>query len=103
MAHPTKVADLNTLPPGKSACVVFGEERVALFNVGGTVHAIADTCSHRGGPLSEGEIEGTAVTCPWHGASFDLQTGAALGPPAMQGVKSYQVEVKGNDVLLSVT
>ena len=102
MAEPTKVANLNDLPPGKSACVVFGDEKVALFNVDGTVHALSNTCSHRGGPLSEGEVEGTAVTCPWHGASFDLKTGAALGPPAMQGVKRYQVTVKGNEVLLSV-
>ena len=102
MADPTKVADLKDLPPGKSACIVFGGEKVALFNVSGTVLAIADTCSHRGGPLSEGEVEGTIVTCPWHGACFDLRSGASLGPPATQGVKRYQVAVKGNDVLLSM-
>ena len=101
MAHPTKVADIQDIPPGKSACVEFGGEKVALFNVSGVVYAIADTCAHRGGPLSEGEVEETAVTCPWHGASFDLKTGAALGPPATQGVKCYQVTVKGNDILLS--
>jgi len=99
--HPSKVAEIKDVPPGKSACVDFGGEKVALFNVGGTVHAIADTCSHRGGPLSEGEVEGTTLTCPWHGATFDLKTGAALGPPATQGVKRYQVTVKGNDILLS--
>ena len=102
MAQPTKVADLKTLPPGKSACVEFGGEKVALFNVEGTIHAIADTCTHRGGPLSEGEVEETTVTCPWHGASFDLKTGATLGPPATQSVKRYQVTVKGNDIFLSV-
>ena len=102
MAQPFKVADLPNLPPGKSACVLFGGENVALFNVNGTVHAIADTCTHRGGPLSEGEVEGTTVTCPWHGASFDLKTGAVLGPPAGESVKRYQVTMKGNDILLSV-
>jgi len=102
MAQPIRVADLKDVPPGKSACVDFGGEKVALFNVAGTVHAIADTCTHRGGPLSEGEVEGTTVTCPWHGASFDLKTGAVLGPPAGQSVKRYLVTVKGNDVLLSV-
>ena len=99
--HPTKVADIKDVQPGKSACVQFGGEKIALFNVGGTVHAIADTCSHRGGPLSEGEVEGTTVTCPWHGACFDLKSGATLGPPATQGVKRYQAAVKGNDILLS--
>src|SRR5262245_36611379 len=101
MAQPTRVADLKDIPPGKASCIMFGGEKVALFNVDGTVHAIADTCSHRGGPLSEGEVEGTVVTCPWHGACFDLRTGEALGPPAMQGVKRYAVEVRGDDVLLS--
>jgi len=102
MAHPTRVADLNSLSPGMSTCVTFGGEKVAIFNVNGTVLAIADTCSHRGGPLSEGEVEGTTVTCPWHGARFDLESGAALGPPAMQGVKRYEVTMKGNEILLSV-
>ncbi len=101
IGQPTKVADLKDIQPGKSACVEFAGEKVALFNVGGTVHAIADTCTHRGGPLSEGEVEGTTVTCPWHGACFDVTTGAVLGPPAGQGVKHYQVTVKGDDILLS--
>ncbi len=103
MADFTKVASLADLPPGKSACVVFASEKVALFNVGGTVYAVSETCTHRGGPLSQGEVEGTSVTCPWHGASFDLQTGAALGPPAPQGVRRFQVRVQGSDILLSAT
>ena len=61
----------------------------SLFNVEGTYHAIGDTCTHRGGPLSEGDVQGTRVTCPWHGADFDLKTGAVLGPPAQKGVPSY--------------
>ncbi len=101
MAQPVKVANLEDLTPGKAACVVFGGEKVALFNVEGTLYALADTCTHRGGPLSEGDVEGSTVTCPWHGACFDLKTGAALGPPASQGVKRYPVETKGGDVLLS--
>ena len=44
----------------------------------GTYYAIGDTCTHRGGPLSEGDVQGTKVTCPWHGAHFDLKTGAVL-------------------------
>jgi len=102
MAQSTKVADLIDLPPGKSAFVEFAGEKVALFDVGGTVHALADTCTHRGGPLSECEVEETAVTCPWRGASFDLMTGAVLGPPAGQDVTRYAVTVRDNDILLSV-
>jgi hypothetical protein len=61
--------------------------------VEGSYHAIGDTCTHRGGPLSEGDVQGTRVTCPWHGADFDLKTGAVLGPPAQKGVPSYKVMV----------
>lgn len=102
MSEPVDLADLKQLAPGKSACVVHNGEKVALFNVGGKIHALADACSHRGGPLSEGEVEGTVVTCPWHGACFDLETGAALGPPAVQGVKRYKVEAReGGGISLS--
>ena len=59
------------------------DRRIALFNVGGTCHAIDDTCTHRGGPLSEGTIDGVVVTCPWHGARFCVRDGQAQGPPAL--------------------
>jgi len=52
--------------------------------------------------LSEGAVEGTEVTCPWHGAKFDLRTGAVLGPPARQGVRSYAVRVTGADIEIEV-
>ena len=55
-------------------------------------------CTHQGGPLSEGEVEGTVVTCPWHGATYDITTGSVLGPPAPEGVVSYKVQVDGNDI-----
>jgi nitrite reductase/ring-hydroxylating ferredoxin subunit len=101
MSQPTKVASLRDVPPGGSTCVEFNGEKVALFNAGGTIHAVGDTCTHRGGPLSEGELEGTTVTCPWHGAKFDVRTGAVLGPPAAKSVKRYQATVQGDDILLS--
>jgi len=77
-------------------------QRIALFNVEGTYYAIGDSCTHRGGPLSEGEVQGTKVTCPWHGADFDLKTGAVLGPPAQKGVPSYKVVVESDDIKVEV-
>ncbi len=65
---------------------------------GGGYYAIDDACMHRGGALSEGEMEGTVVTCPLHGATFDVTTGNVLGPPAPDGVVSYRVQVDGNDI-----
>ena len=97
-----KLCDLSALPPGKSVCVAAGTKSIALFNVGGKCFAIDDACTHVGGNLSEGEVEGTVVTCPWHGARFDLESGAVLGPPATEPVKSYPVEIRGQDVLVDL-
>src|SRR5437899_1899009 len=82
MAKLLKIAKTKDVPPGQAAAFAIEGQKVALFNVEGTYYAIGDTCTHRGGPLSEGDVQGTRVTCPWHGADFDLKTGAVLGPPA---------------------
>ena len=63
-----------------------------------TFYAIDDTCTHRGGPLSEGMVMGAEVTCPWHGAVFDVTSGAVLGAPAPRGVARYAVRVEGEDI-----
>lgn len=103
MAEFTRVADAKDLPPGKSMCVEIGTggENVALFNVDGTIYAVADACTHQGGPLSEGELDGTVVTCPWHGATFDVTTGRATGLPASAAVTCYQVRVEGDEIRIA--
>jgi nitrite reductase/ring-hydroxylating ferredoxin subunit len=63
---------------------------------------LSDTCTHRGGPLSEGTVEGAEVTCPWHGARFDIKTGAVMRPPAGREVRSYPVRVTGADIEIEV-
>jgi nitrite reductase/ring-hydroxylating ferredoxin subunit len=93
-----KVATVQELPPGKAKQVTIQGRTVAIFNVGGSFHAIDDTCPHRGAPLWEGDISGTEVTCPWHGARFDLTSGAHLCPPAQSGVASYKVQLVGDEV-----
>lgn len=102
MAKLVKVAETKDLGPGQAAAFDVEGQRVAVFNVGGTLYALDDTCPHAGGPLSEGLIEGNKVTCPWHGADFDLCSGAVLCPPAFDGVKSYKVVVEGNDVKIEI-
>ncbi len=98
MGQLIKVADANDLPPGTAKAVDAEGRRIALFNRGGDYFAIDDACTHRGGPLSEGEVKDTVVTCPWHGATYDITTGNVLGPPAPEGVVSYKVQVDGNDI-----
>ncbi len=102
MAGFVKVATTDELAPGQSKKVEVGGKTIALFNLGGSFHAIDDTCTHRGGPLSEGDVAGDVVTCPWHGAKFKVTSGEVLGPPAPAGVSSYRVHVKGSDVEVEI-
>lgn len=102
MATFVKVATTGELAPGQAKRVDVEGKSIALFNVGGTYHAMDDTCTHRGGPLSEGELQGNEVTCPWHGAKFDVTTGTVTGPPARAGVASYRTRVNGPDIEVEV-
>ena len=103
MSKFTKACESSRLPSGASLCAEVEGQKVAVFNVDGKVYAIADTCTHRGGPLSEGEVDGTEVTCPWHGATFDLTTGAAKSPPAPGPVKCYEVRVEGDEIQIATS
>ncbi len=98
MAGYVKVARTEDVPPGQGRMVEVSGKKIAIFNVEGAYYAIDDTCTHQGGPLSEGELAGKQVTCPWHGAVFDVTTGEVLGPPAPNGVSPYNVRVSGNNI-----
>jgi nitrite reductase/ring-hydroxylating ferredoxin subunit len=102
MATFVTVATIHELAPGQGKLVEVSDKRIALFNVGGRYYAIDDVCPHRGGPLSEGEIEGDTVVCPWHGAMFDIATGAVKRPPAAIGVATYAVRVEGEDIAIAI-
>src|SRR2546428_10656017 len=97
-----KVATTDELEDQQAKLVEVEGQKLALFRVGEAFYALSDTCTHRGGPLSEGTVEGAEVTCPWHGARFDIKTGAVMGPPAGREVKSYPVRVAGADVEIEV-
>ena len=98
MAEYVRVAKTEEIPLGRAKMVEVGGKRIAVFAVEGTFYAIDDTCTHRGGPLSEGMVVGREVTCPWHGAVFDVTSGAVLGAPAPQDVARYAVRVTGEDI-----
>jgi nitrite reductase/ring-hydroxylating ferredoxin subunit len=82
---------ISEVPPGSAKRV--GD--VAVFNVDGTFCATQDKCTHKQGPLSEGKLEGSTVTCPWHGSQFNVCTGAVLHGPAKDPLKTYRVIVDG--------
>jgi chlorite dismutase len=99
--HMAPVAALAEIPPGGTRVVYFGGEQVALFNSAGTIYAIANRCSHANGPLADGEVVGTTVTCPYHGSQFDLQTGEPLCGPASRPLARLDVRVEGGNVYLA--
>ena len=101
MGNFVKVAQTSDIPAGQAKCVEVGDKRIAIFNLDGTFHAMDEVCPHQAGPLSEGEIEGTVVTCPWHGWEFDVTTGAMPVNPNI-AITTYPVRVDGEDVQVEV-
>ncbi len=102
MAGFVKVAKTGDVALGSAKMVEVSGKKIAIFNVDGKYYAIDNTCTHRGGPLAEGALEGKEVTCPWHGAVFDVTTGEVLGPPAPKSVSRYEVRVSGKDIEVEV-
>ena len=102
MAEFVKVASTNEIAPGEARLVNVGGREIALFNLGGIFFAFANACTHEEGPLAEGEIEGHEVTCPWHGARFDVRTGEVLCAPAYEDAVRYNVRVTGSDIEVEV-
>lgn len=96
-----KVATVSEVPPGKGKAVAIGPKKIALFNVDGKLYAIDNTCLHRGGPLGEGDLEGTTVTCPWHGWEYDVATGASSVNPSVK-VATYPVRVEGQEIQVQI-
>ncbi len=103
MGELIKVATLSEIPSGTCLHVEVAGQEVAIFNVEGTIYAMGGTCTHQGGPLGEGDLDGTVVTCPWHGAQFDVTTGQVVGPPAAQNEPAYEVVVEGEDISVDVS
>jgi nitrite reductase/ring-hydroxylating ferredoxin subunit len=102
MAQFVKVAGTDEIAAGSGKQVEVNGKSIALFNLGGNYYAIANECTHKGGPLAEGFVEGESVTCPWHGGQFNIKTGAVEGPPPSKPVVKYNVRVQGNDVEVEV-
>ena len=92
-----RVTGTTDVQPGQGIVAEVNGKTLAVFNVDGAFHAIDNTCIHRGGPLGEGDLEGSVVTCPWHGWQYDVTTGACVANPSAK-VERYEVQVEGTDV-----
>jgi ferredoxin-NADP reductase len=93
-----KVAQQGDLAPGQVKAVAVNGAQIALCNVDGVYYAVDDTCPHRGASLAEGDLIGRELTCPLHGAIFDVTNGDVLEGPAGEKLPCYRVRVSGSDI-----
>jgi nitrite reductase (NADH) small subunit len=97
-----KVGAVADLSPGQGKKVTVEGRDVALFRLGDEFFALDNLCLHRGGPLCEGFIENNAVTCPWHGWSYEIRTGTMVQDPRV-GVWTHEVRVDGDAISVRLT
>lgn len=101
MTEFVKAAKVTELRPGEAKTVECAARQVALCNADGRHFAVDNTCLHRGGPLGEGFLDGTTLTCPWHGWQYDVTTGQVTMNPAAK-LDTYETRVEGDDILVGV-
>ena len=93
-----RVCAQSELLPGEFKIAYDGDVPIAVFNIDGDLYAIEDVCTHDGGELAGGELQGFEVECPRHGARFDVRNGAVLCPPAYEPVAAFPVKVENGAV-----
>jgi nitrite reductase/ring-hydroxylating ferredoxin subunit len=97
------VCRLHDIPPDRGWPVRAGEHRIAVFDVGGTVRAVENTCVHLENPIDDGPVVGGCVTCPWHGWRYDLRTGEHLTAfGRRRGLRTYPVRVEDGTVYVEL-
>ena len=102
MGNFVKVCNASDVKPGCEKATHSDDKVVSVFNVDGKFYAINEVCGHRGGPLGEGELDGTTVICPWHGWRYNVTTGENELLPSLPTQK-YEVKVEENDVLVDLS
>jgi 3-phenylpropionate/trans-cinnamate dioxygenase ferredoxin component len=100
MSDFVRVASVDEIPDPGRQLVEVDDRLVALFHVQGKFYAIDDVCTHDGGPLAEGQLDGFSIACPRHGAKFDIRDGRALTMPATQPTVAHEVKIEGGDVFV---
>jgi len=98
MTNFVKVAQVQDIPAGRMKRVEAHGTQITVANAGGTFLAFADECTHDGGPLCEGELDGETVVCPWHFSRFNIRTGEVVESPAHQPVHTYPVRIENEAV-----
>ena len=92
------VVRVEGLAPGERRVVGVDDTQIVVFNLDGQYYAIEDVCTHDGGQLTGGTVEGDHIVCPRHGARFCLRTGAALSAPAYEPINTFPVRIENGMV-----
>ena len=98
MAEFVRVAGRGDVPAGEMLIVEIEGEEIVLANVDGQIYAFGNGCTHRGGPLGEGLLEGDEVECPFHQGRFNVKTGEAVQEPPTDPIPTYEVQLDGDDI-----
>lgn len=103
MAEFVKVAEVGELPEGSSLGVELEDgTKICLANSDGEIYAIADRCTHAEFPMHNGTVHGGGtIECAWHGARYDMATGKPIRLPAMRPIRTFEVKIDGNDILVA--
>jgi nitrite reductase (NADH) small subunit len=96
-----RIARDGDIPVGEGRSFDLEDRQVAVFNIGGRLHAIDGRCAHLGGPLGDGEVDGRFVMCPWHSWTYDVTTGENVDHPECP-VRSYEVKVEDGVIFVAV-
>lgn len=102
MGRFVKVAKRSEIPENGTIGVEVQGKRLALANVGGDICAFDDDCPHEGGPLSEGQLVGEEIECPWHSSHFNVRTGQVCMDPATKDLAIYKVRLVGDAVEVEI-
>ena len=98
-ARYVRVAGIDDVPPGETKRVMPQRgEHILLCNVDGSIYAVRDVCTHDGGMLGFGELDGGVIECPRHAARFDVATGEVVAPPATAPLRTYPVRVQDGQI-----
>lgn len=102
MAEFVKVASVDEIKDGSMKGFTVKGNKLLIANLNGKYYSMCSTCTHKGGPLADGKLEGNIVTCPWHGGKFDVITGKVVDEPPKESEKKYEVKVQGEDILVKI-
>lgn len=97
-----EIAPASELPNGERLFVEIEGKPIVIFNIAGQYFSIADVCSHDDGPVGEGTLEGYNITCPRHGAQFDVRTGKVMQMPAVVDIPAYPVRIAEGMIQLGI-